>query len=227
MSEPVTLDLLDEEGAVREALDEGKQSTRAQFFRRSIVGGGTFLAGGLLIGGLPKIALGAPSAQQDAEILNFALLLEYLESEFYVEAVGKGALSGETLAFATVVRDHELAHVEFLKQALGSAARPKPTFDFKGTTSDAAKFRATAIVLEDTGVAAYNGQGPRLTKPTLAAAATIVSVEARHAAWIRHIVAGPSYPNAPADYPAPAVLDPALTKEQVEAAVGQTGFIQG
>ena len=227
MSEPVTLDLLDEDAAVREALDERKQSTRAQFFRRSIMGGGTFLAGGLLIGGLPKIALGAPSAQQDAEILNFALLLEYLESEFYVEAVSKGALSGETLAFATVVRDHELAHVDYLKQALGSAARSKPTFDFKDTTSNADKFRATAIVLEDTGVAAYNGQGPRLTGKTLAAAATIVSVEARHAAWIRHIVAGPSYPNAPADYPAPAALDPALTKQQVEAAVGQTGFIQG
>jgi hypothetical protein len=227
MSEPLTLDLLDQEAAVREALDERNQSTRAQFFRRSIVGGGTFLAGGLLIGGLPKIALGAPSAQQDAEILNFALLLEYLESEFYVEAVNKGALSGETLAFATVVRDHELAHVDYLKQALGSAARSKPTFDFKDTTSNADKFRATAIVLEDTGVAAYNGQGPRLTKKTLAAAGTIVSVEARHAAWIRHIVAGPSYPNAPADYPAPAALNPAMTKEEVEAAVGQTGFVQG
>jgi len=227
MSEPLTLDLLDKDGAIREALDEGMQGTRADLFRRTIVGGGTFLAGGLLIGGLPKIALGAPSAAQDVEILNFALLLEYLESEFYVRAVAGGALSGPTLVFATTVRDHELAHVNFLQTALGSAANPKPTFDFKGTTSNADAFRATSIVLEDTGVAAYNGQGPRLTKGTLAAAGQIVSVEARHAAWIRHIVAGPSYPNAPADYPAPAVLDPALTKEQVEAAVGATGFITG
>ena len=138
----------------------GRQGTRAQFFRRAIVGGGAFLAGGLLIGGLPKVALGAPSAPQDVEILNFALLLEYLESEFYVEAVNKGALSGrDRSAFATTVRDHELAHVDFLQNALGSAARAKPTFDFKDTTSDARKFLATAIVLEDTGVAAYNGQG--------------------------------------------------------------------
>ena len=227
MSEPLTLDLLDQDGAIREALDDGISRTRAQFFRKAIVGGGSFLAGGLLIGGLPKIALGAPSASQDVEILNFALLLEDLESEFYVDAVNKGALSGMTLAFATTVRDHELAHVEFLKNALGDAARAKPAFDFKDTTSNADKFRATAIVLEDTGVAAYDGQGARLRKKTLAAAAQIVSVEARHAAWIRHIVAAPGYANAPQDYPAPAALDPALTKAQVEAAVGQTGFVKG
>jgi hypothetical protein len=230
MSEPLTLDLLDKDGAIREALDEGMQGTRAQFFRRSIVGGGTFLAGGLLIGGLPKIALGAPSAQQDVEILNFALLLEYLESEFYIDAVNKAALSGlspRELAFATTVRDHEVAHVDFLRDALGSAARSKPTFDFRDTTSDRAKFLATSVVLEDTGVAAYNGQGPRLRTPTLAAAAQIVSVEARHAAWIRRIVAGPSYPNAPDDYPAPAALDPALSKAQVEQAVAETGFVTG
>ena len=227
MSEPLTLDLLDQDGAIREAMDDGNSGTRAQFFRKAIVGGGSFVAGGLLIGGLPKIALGAPSASQDVEILNFALLLEYLESEFYVDAVNKGALAGVTLAFATTVRDHELAHVEFLKNALGDAARAKPAFDFKDTTSNADKFRATAIVLEDTGVAAYDGQGARLRKKTLAAAAQIVSVEARHAAWIRHIVAAPGYANAPQDYPAPSALNPALTKAQVESAVGQTGFVKG
>jgi hypothetical protein len=227
MSEPLTLDLIDQDGAIREALDDGMSGTRAQFFRKAIVGGGSFLAGGLLIGGLPKVALGAPSATQDAEILNFALLLEYLESEFYVDAVNRGALTGATLTFATTVRDHELAHVKFLQGARGAAARAKPAFDFKDTTSNPDRFRATAIVLEDTGVAAYDGQGARLTKKALAAAAQIVSVEARHAAWIRHIVAAPGYLNAPQDYPAPSALNPALTKKQVEAAVGKTGFIQG
>jgi len=226
MSEPLTLDLLDSDGAIREALDEGMQGTRSELFRKAIVGGGTFLAGGLLIGGLPKVALGAPSAAQDAEILNFALLLEYLESEFYIEAVSKNTIGGETLAFAKVVRDHEVAHVEFLKNALGSKARSKPQFDFKDTTSDPDKFRATSIVLEDTGVAAYNGQGPRLTKPSLAVAGQIVSVEARHAAWIRRITGKPGYGGAASRYPAPAVLEKSLTKAQVEDAVGKTGFIK-
>ena len=228
MSEPLTLELLDADGAIREALDEGTQGTRADLFRRAVIGGGTVLAGGLLIGGLPKVALGAPSAKQDATILNFALLLEYLESSFYVDAIAKGSLSGATLAFATTVRDHELAHVDYLQKALGSAAIAKPSFDFKDTTSDPAKFVATAIVLEDTGVAAYNGQGPRLTKKTLGAAAQIVSVEARHAAWIRHIANAPAnYPGGPAELPAPAVLDTALSKAEVEQAVAATGFITG
>jgi hypothetical protein len=227
MTEPLTLELVDQDGAVREALDRGTTGTRADLFRRAVQGGGTLALGGLLIGGLPKVALGAPSARQDAEILNFALLLEYLESEFYVRAVAGGALSGELLAFATTVRDHELAHVDFLSKALGSAARAKPTFDFKGTTDDPGKFTATAMVLEDTGVAAYNGQGPRLRRKTLAAAASIVSVEARHAAWIRHIAAAPSYPSAPKDYPAPGALDKPLSKRQVEDAVAATGFITG
>ena len=125
------------------------------------------------------------------------------------------------------MRDHELAHVDFLRQALGSAAIAKPSFDFKGTTEDADAFAATAIVLEDTGVAAYNGQGPRLRRKTLAAAASIVSVEARHAAWIRRIVAGPDYADGKGSYPAPAALDKARSKAQIEAAVGATGFIQG
>jgi len=204
MSEKVTVEQVDQDG------------TRADLLRRAATGGGALLAGGVLISGLPQLALGKPSAKQDGKILNFALLLEYLESEFYVQAVAGGALSGPLLDFASVVRDHELAHVEFLEGALGDAAIAKPTFDFKGTTSDADKFVATAIVLEDTGVAAYNGQGPRLRAKTLAAAASIVSVEARHAAWIRHLAG---------ERPAPAALDPAKSRKQVTNAVTATGFI--
>ena len=214
MPEPLTLDLVDRDGAIQEAYEEGM--SRSALFRRAAVGGGTFLAGGLLVGGLPRVALGKPSAAQDGRILNFALLLEYLESEFYVQAVAGGALSGELLTFATTVRDHELAHVDYLKQALGGAAIARPAFDFKGTTTDATKFTATAIVLEDTGVAAYNGQGPRLRRKTLPAAASVVSVEARHAAWIRHIAG---------KRPAPAPLDPAKSRKQVTDAVAATGFI--
>jgi hypothetical protein len=159
--------------------------------------------------------------------ISFALTLEYLEAEFYVGAVASGALSGRLLEFATVVRDHELAHVEFLEGALGDAKIAKPTFDFKGTNTDPNKFPKTAMVLEDLGVMAYNGQGFKLTPKVLAAAGTIVSVEARHAAWIRRIIGLPlGYPTK-WDLPAPTDLNRALGKGDVLAQVASTGFITG
>jgi Ferritin-like domain len=217
MSDHLTLAAVDPDGAIREAQDEIASDSRSEFLKRAAVAGGTIAAGGVVLGGLPKLVSAAPSPAQDARILNFALLLEYLEAEFYTRAQRSGALSGETLRFARVVGAHERAHVAFLQKALGNKARKKPTFDFKGTTENQAKFQATAVLLEDTGVPAYNGQGPNLTKKTLGAAARIVSVEARHAAWIRDIVQ---------KNPAPAAFDAARTKRQIEAAVVKTGFIQ-
>ena len=217
MPDHLTLELVDKDGAIREALDEAQSSSRLAFLKHALVAGGTIAAGGVLIGGLPKLALSAVGPAQDVAVLKFALTLEYLEAAFYTEAVSKGALSGESLQFARVVGAHERAHVAFLKKALGAKAQASPTFDFKGTTEDQGKFQATAIVLEDTGVAAYNGQGPNLTKKTLAAAGSIVSVEARHAAWIRDIVG---------QNPAPKAFEVAKTKAQILAAVNSTGFIQ-
>ena len=214
----MTLDLIDRDESMR-------GETRRDVFRK-LAAGGTVVTGGLLVGGLPQVALGQ-SARRDAEILNFALLLEYLESEFYVRAVDGGALSGDLLGFATVVRDHELAHVRFLQGALGDAAIAKPTFDFRDTTTDPAKFAATALALEDTGVAAYNGQGSNLRRRTLPAAASIVSVEARHAAWIRRLVAGPRYAAGRESLPAPVAFDPLFSRARVERIVQDTGFIQG
>jgi len=226
MPHHVTLDVADPDEVIRGAMTRGH--TRADFFRKGAIAGGTLVAGGLVIGGLPEIALGKPSASQDVDILNFALLLEYLESTFYTEAVANNALQPRVLEFARTVRDHELAHVEFLSKALGSKAIGKPTFDFGDTVKDNWKFLATATVLEDTGVTAYDGQGTRLTRKTLTAAATIVSVEARHAAWVRQIMYGAEgYMNAPYEYPAPSALQPAKSKDQVTASVTATGFIKG
>ncbi len=107
----------------------------------------------------------------------------------------------------------------FLKKALGSSAVNKPMFDFKDTTSNLAKFKATAQVLEDTGVAAYLGQVGNIKTPALlGAAGSILPIEARHAGWIRDIngVSG-----------APAAFEGAKTMEQILAAVKGTGFIVG
>ena len=205
-----------------------ERTTRAALLDRALLTGAGVAVGGALTAALPDIAGSKPSPALDSEILNFALLLEYLESEFYVQAVANNKLQPRVLEFARTVRDHELAHVEFLSKALGSKAIGKPTFDFGDTVKDNWKFLATATVLEDTGVTAYDGQGTRLTKATLAAAATIVSVEARHAAWVRQIMYGAAgYGNAPYEYPAPSALQPYKTKDQVTEAVTATGFIKG
>ena len=218
MSDHLTLEAVDVGGAIQEALDETKGDSRSAFLKKAVFAGGGLAFGGVLFGGLPSLVTAAPSPSQDAAILNFALTLEYLEASFYAEAVSKGALTGEVAKFAQVVRDHENAHVAFLEKALGSKAGKKPTFDFKGTTADQNMFIATSIALEDVGVSAYNGQGQNLTKATLGAAATIVSVEARHAAWIRDIAAKD---------PAPFAFDPLFTKQQTLAKVKATGFIKG
>ncbi len=155
----------------------------------------------------------------DLDILNFALTLEYLEAEFYTQAVASKVLTGELAKFAGIVKSHEVAHVAFLKGALGKAAVKKPKFDFKGTTTDAKKFAATAQVLEDTGVAAYLGQvGNIKSKKILGAAGSILPIEARHAGWIRQIngVAG-----------APRAFEGPRSKKQILAAVTGTGFIVG
>ena len=126
-------------------------------------------------------------------ILNYALTLEYLEAAFYTEADADRRAHRRAGALRAVVGAHERAHVAALQEALGSAAVKQPTFDFRGTTEDAATFRDRAVALEDTGVAAYKGQAPLIaSNAVLAAALAIHTVEARHAAWIRDIERRPA-----------------------------------
>ncbi|MGI8414021.1 MAG: ferritin-like domain-containing protein [Solirubrobacteraceae bacterium] len=226
MLQPVTVEVADPAEALQESLDAAPGTTRAQILKRAALGGGSLLVGGVAFGGIPSLAFGA-SASDDAKILNFALLLEYLEAAFYTEAEQKGQLQGEARNFAHVVGGHERAHRDFLKKALGSQAIASPSFDFSDTTSQTDKFIVTAIALEDTGVGAYNGQGANLTKATLAVAAEVVSVEARHAAWIRDIADLSSLVmSKPAGGPAPDAFDPLLTKSQVLQRVNSTGFVK-
>jgi hypothetical protein len=208
-----TIDELDQDGALREAADKVDGHTRAAFMRRT----GAFIGTGLVAGLMPVSFASAAVAKSDVAILNYALTLEFLEAAFYKEAVAKGALSGETATFAKVVADHEAQHVAALKKALGSAATKSPSFNFKGTTGAQGTFQQTAIVLEDTGVSAYLGQvGNIKNKDILAAAGSILPVEAWHASWIREI-AGQT--------PAPNAFEPAATMATVLTAVKGTGFV--
>ena len=108
-------------------------------------------------------------------------------------------------SFARAALVHERQHLAAIRKALGAKAGPKPTFEFGGQTKTAAAFTRAAIDLEDIAVGGYNGQAANLTKGTLASAAEIVSVEARHAAWVRDILGRGSNP-----VPAPSPFDPAF-----------------
>ncbi|MBA2297726.1 MAG: ferritin-like domain-containing protein [Actinobacteria bacterium] len=220
MSAIHTLQEFDVDGALEEATEKLDPGTRASFLKKVGVGAGAVAVGGAFAGAIPRLASAATPAS-DVAILNFALTLEYLEAAFYAGAkANAGIFKGDTRNFVSVVANHEAVHVAFLKKALGAAAVKKPAFDFKGSNNTNQKtFEATAQLLEDTGVSAYAGQvGLIKTKAILAAAASIHSVEARHAAWMRHIRQVP---------PAPVAFDPAKTKAQILAAVGGTGFIVG
>ncbi|MDQ3670416.1 MAG: ferritin-like domain-containing protein, partial [Actinomycetota bacterium] len=210
---------LDQDGALAEAIDRVEGDTRADFLRKAAVTGG-----GLVGGGAAFAALAAPAGAQsasDVNILNFALTLEFLEAEFYTRAERGGALNGRRrlARFATVVGEHERAHVAALQKTLGRKAVRKPKFDFKGTTDDPALFGTTAATLEATGVAAYGGAAPMVqSNAVLEAAVAIHSVEARHTAWINHIIGQP---------PAPVAFYEPKSVSEVLAAVTATGFIAG
>ncbi len=159
--------------------------SRARLFKGSV--GLVGALAGAAVGGaqLASSADSRGSASTDREILTYGLLIERLQAAFYAAALAGGQLTGEARQFAQVVGAEEQAHVNYLSAALGASAGASPQFSFADAATDPAKFIATAISLEETGLGVYNGQAVSLTPKTLAAAARIVSVEARHAAWAR------------------------------------------
>lgn len=192
-------------------------TTRSEWLTRLLAAAGAAVAGGVVLGGLPGAASSAPSAEQDVRILNFALLIEYLQAKFYAAATAAGSLTGELRDYARIVGAQEEAHVAFIRSTLGPNARPEPRVDFGNATRDAQEFTKAAVELEDLGVAALNGQAPNLTAAALAAAARIVSVEARHAAWIRDIAG---------ETPAPEAVDEPSAANDVRAALDGLGFLK-
>ena len=192
-------------------------ASRERFLRLTFAGAGTLTLGAVLAAGAPRGGLSGTSQARDIEILNYALLLGELQAAFYRRALRRAGLTGELREYAEVVAGHKREHVRLLRGALGANARPAPRFAFGDAVSSPARFAATAITLEELGVAAYNGQATNLSKPALQAAARIVSVNARHAAWIRAI-----QDKRPASQP----TDEAKTRREVLAQVDSTGFVR-
>jgi rubrerythrin len=191
--------------------------SRRALARRGALGIATLGIGGVLALDRRADAQTAPSRRLDEKIFNFALLLEYVQAAFYAEAVKNGSLRDDVRDFAVTVAEHERQHVEYLRKALGSKARQRPDLEFGDATRDRQKFLDTAVMLENLGVSAYNGQAANLTKPALAAAAEIVSVEGRHAAWVNDL-AGRE--------PAPHAADVGMSATDVAAQLRSTKFIR-
>ena len=188
--------------------------------RRALLGAGALGAAVTVpvVGRLLRLgdALGGmPSKAQDAKILQLVLQLEYTQVAFYEEALAQAKLSGDVRQFAQTALGHERQHLAAIKRALGSKAGAKPRFVFGDKTKNAGAFTRAAIQLEDIAVAAYNGQAANLTKGTLAAAAEIVSVEARHAAWVRAIAG---------EVAAPEPVDSPITAQRVAATLRAFGM---
>jgi ferritin-like protein len=188
--------------------------TRRRFLQATVVGGAA-LSGSALVAARPARTQ-PPSAAQDLTILNFALLLEYVQAAFYREALGRRLLRGEMREFAETAGANEEEHVALIRAALGPRARRAPTFRFEDALRDRRSFVRSAVTLEDAGVAAYNGQAANLTREALLPALRIVSVEGRHAAWIRDIAQ---------EDPAPLAADPGLPASVVTSRLRRAGLL--
>jgi hypothetical protein len=167
--------------------------------------------------------MGAPIASAkvtDLEILNFGLRFERLQATFYTQSEELGTIAtmnDAKQAWARTLGAHERAHVKIIKSVLGPKAGPAPAFDFgKANESDEA-FTRTAVAMEDLTVALLTGVTPQIHDRGLVAALFgLLTVEARHAAWARHIVEA---------NPAPDDFDQPKTLNQVRGAIGRTRFI--
>ncbi len=162
----------------------------------------------------------------DIAILNYAYALEQLEAAFYTTVVADAAFtttfSAEEQMMLKDIKAHEIIHKEFFKTALGASAIPGLEVDFSSITfSNRTSVLATAKAFEDLGVAAYNGAGKLLVnKDYLLLAGKIVSVEARHASYIRDIINPKSMDFAGTDVVGANGLDGALMPSQVLAIAG-------
>jgi len=182
---------------------------RRRFLRgAAVIGVGGTLAATTLRD--PKLSAQSASPS-DLEILNYALTLEYLESDFYAQGLQGGVLSGRELELVEPIAAHEAAHVTALTETvnqLGGTPAERPMFTYpEGTFTDRNAFLMTASTFEELGVTAYQGQVTAIESvDILAAAAAIAGVESRHAAILADLTG---------TNPFPAPVEAAATMEEV------------
>ena len=185
-------------------LAEAKSEAVSQVSRRKFLGYAGITAGltGLLFGASScnkddDDDLGVNLGSGDIGILNYAYALEQLEAAFYTQVIltpFSGITANET-SLLTDIRNHEIAHREFFKNALGSNAIPALEVNFTSINfASRDSVLGTAKAFEDLGVSAYNGAGSLIVLADyLVLAGKIVSVEARHAALIRDLISNGTF----------------------------------
>jgi rubrerythrin len=135
-------------------------------------------------------AAATPSDSGDVAILNYALTLEYLETEFYGKVVAAGLFKGSVGALIKEFGQQEMTHVEAIKGAvekLGGTPATKPEGKFP--IENASQVAMLAYTVENLGASAYLGQAGNIQNPeVLASALAIHTVEARHAATLGTLV---------------------------------------
>jgi ferritin-like protein len=212
MDTELTLEAVDRDGAITETLHELTGGTRADLLRTAVVGGAAAAA-----------ALAAPAVAQprntakDIAILRFDLTLEYLQAAMYSEAERLRELRPRTLEWSRVVGANERGHVKAIRGLLGKDAVKSPKFNFRGVTEDDRVFTETAVAFEDLTAALLKTQATQVdSRGILAALVSLHSVEARHAAWIRHIAG---------IVPAADAFDEPTSKRRVVRLVDSTKFV--
>lgn len=160
----------------------------------------------------PEPALAAARAG-DEDILSFLLGLERLQVAFFTQALQGGRLGPELRQFARTVVEQDTDHEERLKSLLGAGGHTLQVH--AEPVRGAAAFRRAAVTLKEAVLAAYVGEGANLSAGRITPVASIVSVEARHAAWIRAI-AGTT--------PAPRAADAAAPPRVVTAKIRRAGI---
>jgi rubrerythrin len=198
---------MDEQQTLAESGDRGTTELgRGALLKRVAITLGGIAAGGAAAAGFAEASRKSPHGDppslsaRDREILEFAVRLEHVQVAFYSEAIRRGKLTGEVKQFAQIVGQEERQHLDYFDHLLGSSNAKPGKFKFGDATASNKQFVAAAAKIEDTGLAAYNGQAENMSRHTLKAVARVISVEARHAAWARSL-AGELPAPVPADVP--------------------------
>jgi rubrerythrin len=191
-------------------------TSRKQFLKLAGGSGAAALGSALVAcgGSSGNGATTGPTAQEesgDIAIVNFALTLEYLETDFYAKAIDTGFFKGSQLDLLKAIGESEQQHVDALTAAVGKlggapAKRPKTKFPLADKTT----IVKAAQRIENLGAAAYLGQAPRIKdKDIFAAALSIHTVEARHAAALNTLLGKDIAPTGA--FAKPASMDEVLS----------------